>query len=265
MKNVAYLFLFLCYLCYGMNICAQSESNSKQISRIQKDKHYIWAEGIDTTEIQAYNIANKELQNRINDYIIESGMAEAAKEIIVKNINQFKNEITMSRGGMHRVFLYVKQKDIVESSSTVKVITIEKEDDPQPIESPVQAEAKKQDGVNTSPVQSVPVTQKKMEVQNTTNIFSSMPPSKLEVVQQLATAKNLQDANTLLKKFNNNGSIKNYGVKKDCKDEMNSYWVVPTNDGVTVLSSQRNGQRWNYRTGKTDSMQNYNSGLWFRL
>lgn len=264
-------FIFLLsFLCVGVCASAQKESDAKQISKIQKDKHYIWAEGIDTTEIQANKSANEELLNRINEYIIESGMAEETKEIVVKNINQLKNEIKMSRGGLYRVFLYVRQKDIVESSSPVKVITIEQAEETQTEEAPVapvQAEAKKQKVISTPAVQNKPAqpVQKNKEAQDVANIFSSLSASRLEVIQQLAAAKDLKEANKLLEKHYNYGTITNYGTKKDCKDENGCYWVVPADGGVTVLSKLSDGQRWNYRTGKTDSLQNYTSGLWVKL
>lgn len=263
-------FFLLLFLCIGTGVNAQKESEAKQISKIQKDKHYIWAEGIDTTEIQAYKSANEELQNRINEYVIETGMAEEAREIVVKNINQLKNEIKMSRGGLQRVFLYVKQKDIVESTSPVKVITIEQTEKAQQDvvpTVPVQAEPKKKDTVTVPEVQdtSKQPIQKKEDVRNVTNVFASLPTNKLEVIQQLATAKDLQEANKMLEKHYNYGTITNFGIRKDCKDVNGCYWVVPTDGGVTVLSKMREGQRWNYRTGKNDSLQNYKSGLWIKF
>lgn len=266
-KNI-YLLLFLCF---GINANAQTESNSKQISKIQKDKHYIWAEGVDTIEANAYQMADEELESRIETYVLESGMAEAAKEIVVKNISQFKNEIKMARGGLYRVFLYVKQSDIVESSSPVKVIAIEEEDNEEVEQT---KEVNNQTEVEQKPaapkivetqIESSSEEQESKGVHNTAQIFSSLPNGKLEVVRKIASAKNLNEAYTLLNNYNNSNLVKNFGVKKDCKDEINSYWVVPNDGGVSVLSPQRNGNRWSYSTGNVDSLRNYKSGLWFRF
>ena len=266
-KNI-YLLLFLCF---GINANAQTESSSKQISKIQKDKHYIWAEGVDTMEANAYKMADEELESRIETYVLESGMAEAAKEIVVKNISQFKNEIKMARGGLCRVFLYVKQSDIVESSSPVKVIAIEEDSEEikQTKEVNNQTEAEQQPAAPKTVETQIECTSKEQEskgVHNTAQIFSSLPNGKLEVVRKIASAKSMNEAYSLLDNYYNNNLIKNFGVKKDCKDEINSYWVVSNNNGgVSVLSPQRNGNRWSYSTGNTDNLHNYKSGLWFRF
>lgn len=295
MKQLLFM-IFL--LCFGFVANAQTESNSKKISKIQKDKHYIWAEGIDDTETDAYKAADVELQTRINEYIIESGIAEETKEVIVKNISQLRNEIKMERGGMYRIFLYVNQKDIVESTSPTKVITIQRdqvEQEEQQIEQQQeevmqQEETQQQEDVlQQEEQQEMPETQsveplqenadqpssygnaqktqvqEKSEAKNIKDFFSTLSENRLAIIRDLSKSNDLLDAKTKIEKLYNSNLIKNFGVKKDCKDEKGSYWIVPINGGVTVLSPVRDSQRWNFTTGNTDSLSNYKSGLWIKL
>ena len=75
----------------------------------------------------------------------------------------------------------------------------------------------------------------------------------------------MEQAEAILSEEKTLMNVKGFGTMGNCRNIVQSYWVVATPDGVTILSPERDSKRWNYKTGKTDSLNNYVGKLWFRL
>lgn len=257
------LLLFV-LLAFVLTTNAQTESNAKSITSIKKSKQYIYAEITDSTEEAAYNAAKAELGTQVEKYIVDSGMADDAKAVVVRNIGRMTNKITVLRGDMHRVFIYVKKSDITASRSDVDVVKIEKSNTEE-----AKAEKPKTVSEKTETEETTvgKVTADGNDIANlpANGFFSVIKGARATTLAAIAKAKDMSSAEKILAEQRLLMNVKGYGVMGDCRSVAQSYWVVPCEKGVTVLSPVRDGQRWNYKTGKTDSLDNYSQKLWFRM
>lgn len=251
---------------------AMAQANASDITKIKKSKEYIYAEATEATEEEAIMAAKAELDVQVEEYVVSSGIAKDAVAVVVKDIRQMTSKIAVMRGDMHRVFLYVKKKDITTSRSDVTVMNVENETP-----------------VTESKVEEIPVTESKVEEINETS-QTELPVATIEVIDQtgsvenasdgffsqikgvraatlakIANAKSIAQAEDILSEEKKHQNVKGFGTIGNCRNITQSYWVVDTLDGVTILSPERAGTRWNYKTGKTDSLKNYVGKLWFRL
>ena len=104
------MLLFLCVSAVHM-VFSQPSNTSKQINDIKRDDQYFYAESTLETEAAAHESATLMLANFINDYI-NSNNLPSDKKITEKDLVSAK-ALSMNRGPMVRVFLYVKKSDYV--------------------------------------------------------------------------------------------------------------------------------------------------------
>lgn len=246
---------------------AQTASDAKSITAIKKSRQYIYAEVTDASEEEAYKAAKADLDAQIDKYIVDSGMLEDAKAVVVSNIGTMTNKITVLRGDMHRVFVYVKKSDITASRSGVDIVNIERETDTTTVEPVVESAATEpvvtEPVVATEPAKTVSPTP--TTVQPSAGYFSGITGVRATTLATIAKATDMSGAEEILSEQYLLKNVKGYGSMGDCRSVTQSYWVVSGADGVTILSPVRDGQRWNYKTGRTDSLDNYVQKLWFRL
>ena len=89
--------------------------------------------------------------------------------------------------------------------------------------------------------------------------------SRAATLAKIAGASTIEQAEAILTEQKSLLNVKGFGSPASCRNSSQSYWVVATNNGVTILSPERDGKRWDYKTGNEDSLGKYNSRLWFRL
>lgn len=141
------MLLFVCVLSVHM-VFSQSSNTSKQINDIKRDGQYFYAESTLETEAAAHESATLMLANFINDYV-NSNNLPSDKKVAEKDLADAKS-LTMKRGPMVRVFIYVKKSDFVPAetanqSSTKEDITVQKpEIEKKVVEVAEKPEAKKQ-------------------------------------------------------------------------------------------------------------------------
>ena len=95
--------------------------------------------------------------------------------------------------------------------------------------------------------------------------FAQIKGVRAATLAKIANAKSIAQAENILSGEKIHQNVKGFGTIGNCRNITQSYWVVDTLDGVTILSPERAGTRWNYKTGKADSLKNYDGKLWFRL
>lgn len=256
----------ICLLLFAMMIAvsAMAQLSAKDITKIKKSNSYIYAESTEATENDAYNSAKQELDMLVEEYVVSSGIGKEAVAVIVKDIKQVTSQIAIMRGDMHRVFLYVKKSDISTSKSDVTVMEVPStENNPQVDSSTKSSNSSYRDSMKK--VEYVKREEKKEQNYSATGFFAQITDNRAAVLARIAGANSMSEVEKILFDEKNFRNVKGYGSSIDCPNAKQSYWVVKTSNGITILSPDRNGTRWNYKTGNTDSLENYENRLWFRL
>lgn len=241
---------------------AMAQANASDITKIKKSKEYIYAEATEATEEQAVIAAKAELDKQVEEYVVSSGIAKEAVAVVVKDIRQMTSQIALMRGDMHRVFLYVKKSDVTTSRSDVTVMTVE---------NGLPEQKSQVEEIMESPQTDIPETtfeeipQTKDVDYSSGGFFAQITGNRATTLAKIAKAQSIDQAESILSGEKTHLNVKGYGTIGNCRNIVQSYWVVATPDGVTILSPERSGTRWNYKTGKTDSLDNYVGKLWFRL
>lgn len=242
-----------------MGVAAMAQTKASDITKIKKSKEYIYAEATEATEEAAINAAKAELDIQVEEYVVSTGMAKEAVAVVVKDIRQMTSKIAVMRGDMHRVFLYVKKKDITTSRSDVTVMNVEN------------GMPEQKSKVEEVPIQPEPATQpEQMPVVEANpnaagSFFTQITGKRADTLNKIAQATTLEAAEKILQEEKTLMNVKGHGNYANCRNITQSYWVVEANGTVTILSPERDGTRWNYKTGLTDSLGKYTGKLWFRL
>lgn len=103
---------------------AQSDdmSASKRINKIKRDGAYIYAEATASTEAEARNICDEIIKVEISKYVASKKNLSNADQVIIKDTRYEQQYLTMPRGEMTRVFIYVKKSDI-EAADNVSTLS----------------------------------------------------------------------------------------------------------------------------------------------
>ena len=260
-------------------ICPQTESVGKRIASIKKDTNYISAEAVDATEDTAYSNAKTKLDELVDQYIEKNGLAENAHSIIVKDIGEYVSQLTMVKGRMHRVFLYVKRSDIIQSQTPVEIIEIVNHPEEQ---ASIKTEENVTDSLATVAAKEIPTSlldsvqvKEKVEPSSThidsrpttaaNNYLASLSPHRRNVYERFLSTTDFNNVPYLLQEEVTLQNIRKYGVYQDCPDVDKCHWIVQSDEGITILTPMKNGSRINVRTGNADSLKNYQKGIWFRM
>ena len=256
------IFLILCAMMVAA--WAMAQMNAKDITKIKKSNEYVYAEATEATEDEAIDAAKAELDLLVEEYVVSSGLAKDAVAVIVKNIRLMTSKIAIMRGDMHRVFLYVKKKDIVTSKSDVTVMNVASaEQDTQVDDDIATDEESNVDAAQNDVVYSQ--EEKAAEQPLSGGFFAQIKGNRATTLAKIAKAVSMEHAESILLGEKSILNVKGYGSQENCRNTTQSYWVVETPYGVTILSPERSGKRWNYKTGNIDSLDKYPKRLWFRL
>jgi hypothetical protein len=99
-------------LIIGVAAMAQQESVSKQINQIKRNPLYIYSEATMATEEEAREVACEMLLKQVKEYAESKKYLVTADNILIKDIKTKSESLTMRRGTMYRVFVYVSKIDI---------------------------------------------------------------------------------------------------------------------------------------------------------
>lgn len=281
-----WMLVFVCMFT-AMFAFAQSASPAKEISKIKQSKQYLWAEATDSTEQAAYQIAKKELDNLVEEHIAASKIADDAKLIIVQNIASKTSSVNMLRGILHRVFVYVKKSDIVQTSGDVDVYQVvptetssetpqgEKAADDAKTEELLSHVEDIQEPVTQPVEQQVEVAQSEESLEaasvssnsETNSYLASLPENRKQTLTSLLNTQTIEEAKAFLDKQYQLQYVKNYGKGLTCKNQNRCYWVLERDGQIVILTPLKtNGTRINVRTGQQEPFTNFNANmLWFAM
>lgn len=229
-----YVFCFLWSLLIAFPCVAQtSNAEAKaQINKIKKSSSYLYGEATLASTEDAIKLANEILREEIDAWIQEKKKLRESNNVVIKNINEVSQQMTLPRGNMHRAFVYVKKSDIIPSDN-VTVVTTE-------------------NALNNSRTEdSTPNTNKASSKSGLT----STQETTLEAILKLTDFNQLKDCLTSLKR---EGKIKEYGKYSSLTQPANYYLIVYNRQGIieAVLTPGKD-TRTNLKTKGADSIGNY--------
>lgn len=293
MRKRILMLMLGCILAVGMAF-SQSSSTAKQINDIKRAGKYFYAESTLETEQEAREAATLMLANFINDYVNSNNLPQDKK---VKESDLAKAQsLSMKRGPMMRVFLYVKKSDFIPVENTnatpVKQESAiqESEIKKNPVE--VAEKNKPEDRTVNAAKQTVPIEEKKVEVKQVEPLSEQsvekitvqlMEKSTVQPTEQTATDENagslrlsvawqqaaidamlkepsLKEVMVLLSRLKAEYKVKRFGTYNECKNAALSFWVVCESDSnmsiVTILGPGTD-KRVNFKSLQYDSLGNY--------
>ena len=100
---------------------AQGESVAKQINQIKRNSSYLYSEATMASEAEAQNVAYELLMEQVKEYISSKRNLSSADNVLLKDIKSKGQSMSMPRGEMHRVFVYVKKSDIEGVGNTTVI------------------------------------------------------------------------------------------------------------------------------------------------
>lgn len=207
------LLLFSC-----LNASADDEATKKQINNIKKNQMYIYGEYTAPTEQEAREMAEEILMENIKDWAAKKKRFQGA-DIVVNNRKELQNGMTLSRGKMIRVFLYVKKSDIISGKKSEDPITSSVE----PIEPPIE-----------QPQRTYP-----------------------ETVMIIASFTEYHPMAEKIKELKAQGKILHY-ARYTSLDKPEEYYLAIYNTAGKVVAILSPGvTRYNVNTGETDRVTNY--------
>lgn len=259
-----FLSLLLVTICLGA--MAQEESPSKRINTIKRNSSYIYAEATAATEDEAYETANLLLTKYLSEYIVSKKSLKQADNVLVKDKASHSEKISMQRGSMFRVFVYVKKSDI-EPADNVEVITQQEAEANVP---KVVEKKELKSSVEDIAQQGSTSTTSSQEQTSTTNLTldSSLSEWQQAALMDLASKTNIHGVNVAISKLKAQYKVKRSGDKtRSCPRPEEACYIVFGDSGniVAMLSAQKNGVRTDYISGSTHSLEEYsgNDYLWF--
>ena len=116
-------------------LSAQEASVSKQINQIKRNTQYVYSEATMENESDAMEMAYELLIEQVQEYVASKKKLNSSENILIKDIKTKSESISMMRGTMHRVFVYVKKSDIEGVVNTTVInsdsgVTIKVSDSP---------------------------------------------------------------------------------------------------------------------------------------
>lgn len=123
-RFVKYIMMLVCAI-VALSASAQSDdmSASKRINKIKRDGSYIYAEATAATEAEAKSLCDDIIKVEISKYVASKRNLASADQVIIKDANYDKEYLSMPRGEMTRVFIYVKKSDIEAGGGNVTTMS----------------------------------------------------------------------------------------------------------------------------------------------
>lgn len=245
---------------------AVAQSVSKQINDVKRSDKYLSAEATMETNEKAYELAQELLSKQIEEYVAGQKELKKAPNVIVKDVAGKAEQLKMNRGEMVRVFLYVKKSDIQAANNTQILVqpgnaTTEKKE--------TKKETKK--GKTTSVPEAV-VTQLLAQASSGSvqrSAATDVAPWQQAIVDEVLECSSATQVQQTLGNLRSRMKVKRYGTPDTCRKPAEAFWVILSADGQvqTVLGPATDSSRTNFRTGESDSLDNYKGlgAIWFTL
>ena len=275
MKANKTLFTLVVSLLLAVTTFAQ-ESTSKQINKIKRDSDYLYAEATMETAEEALSVARELLMQQVQEYIGEKEKLSQAKDVLVKNVNAKSESISMMRGTMFRMFVYVKKNDIeavknvtaINTATNTTTVVVEQPVPPVPApETPVKVVEQEVVEVVEGPV-AEEVAVDVVESQGEAVTDTGLPAWQQQAISDLLDCADATAVKAKLNRMKAEYKVKKYGTPNNCPNANEAFWVFFNTDGSvnTVLGAGAT-DRISFRDMQLTTLDKYKgmNALWFNF
>lgn len=254
---------------WGVWLLASSLSaqtvTSKDFNDIKRSKQYFYYEITLDKEEDAKKAANVNLAKLINDYCVENAITN-----VKVNDNDLRNVkyLKMDKNGLVRIMAYVDKTTYIgksEEKTEVKPVS--------PVVAVVKIEEhkeKKEQPTSTVvlPPKNVPAVEVASLAKN--EAVTSLEKWQQDVLTDLCQIRSAEKIMMKLSDLQNQYKVKRFGLKNDCKNEQDSFWIVyDSNKNVIAILGPGIESRYNFFKGVNDNLEKYESqglnAIWFQL
>lgn len=271
MKKITKTGLFFVTLLLNVSVLAQVPM-TKQINQIKRDDNYLYAEATMADADEALTVAQELLMQQVQEYIQSQPELSKADNVLVKDIGSNSESLSMMRGTMYRMFVYVDKRSIEVVNNAV---TIKKVNEVQPVGEKELAPPQKVEPeiANETPAKELS-SEHEASVEETVEASTpnaptmNLPQWQVNTIASLANCSNINEALSKLKRLKAEYKIKNYGTPQQCRSISDSYWIVFGNDGsVTELLGPGVGNRVGFKTNTQATLDSYKGmdAIWFNF
>ena len=243
---------------------------SKNFNDIKRSKQYFYYDITMEKEDEAKNAANVNLAKLINDYCVENSITNVkVNDSDLKNVQYLK----MDKNGMVRILAYVDKAVYIGKTETanahVKSVNespVEEKKTKTEIAAIVKVEQHTQSVI--LPSANIPSVEAASLVNNIA--ASSLVKWQQDVLEELLHISSAEKLMMKLSELQSQYKVKRFGLKSDCKNEKDSFWVFyDSNKNVVAILGPDSGKRYNFNKGVNDSLDSYSSkgmnAIWFQL
>ncbi len=219
---------------------------SKDFNNIKRSKEYFYYDITLENEEKAKEAANINLAKLINDYCVENSITNVkVSENELKNVQYMK----MDKNGLVRILAYVERATYIGK------------------ETPKVQEPMKTAEVSLPPSKAPSVETAALAKNESA---SSLVKWQQEVLQGLCGITSAEKMMMRLSELQNQYKVKRFGLKADCRNEAQSFWVVyDSGKNVTAILGSGTTERYNFLKGVNDNLESYTSqgmnAIWFQL
>lgn len=265
---------------FATSAWAQDESPSKRINKIKRDGQYLYAEATDSFENRATEAARTLLLMEVSEYVASKKKLASANNVLLKDMKAEQQVITMPRGALTRVFLYVKKSDI-EPAETVQTFTqqeIAAAAPPADTSASSSKKEKNKEAEAAAPEEIAPavvetIVEAAPEAKPAVSITdSSLSQWQRNLLTDVAAQPNQQKAKVALNKYKAQNKVKRMGgsTGRACTAVEKAFFLFFDASGNTIALlglPDAEGNRTDYVSGNTSALANYadNAHVWFEL
>lgn len=226
-----------------------AQTEAEQIEAIKHNIDFVYSDYINKDETVARTRAKESLDIEIERYIEHSKNFSGAKGVIIKNIVEKAEEIHLQSGTLHRIFLYIKKKNICPA----EVIS-------------VVAQSKDSIRANSSDIH--PKLNNLSEGKNPVTYLSVESGWKRKFIDNILKCKSYSDLVIELSRGKAEYKVLQIGDEKNNVDAKELFWIVLEQDGsLFALIGPGKNEQINFQTGEKDNISRYNGfkKIWFTL
>lgn len=272
MKANKILFTLVVSLLLAGTAFAQ-ESPSKQINMIKRNPAFLYAEATMETADEALEVARELLMQQVQEYIGEKIRFNQAKDVLVKNVNAKSESVSMMRGPMCRMFVYVKKSDIeaVDNATAINTETNTSKvvvDQPTPpVPAPVVEPEEDYEEEYVEDYDDTHVIVIYEESQNKSVTDTGLPVWKQQAIEDLLECADVAAVKAKLNRMKAEYKVKKYGTPNNCPNINEAFWVFFNTDGSVNTVVGNGVERINFRNMQYTTLDNYKgmNALWFNF
>lgn len=261
--------IFVALMLVSSSLQAQTVT-SKSFNEIKRSKQYFYYDITMEKEEEAKNAANINLAKLINDYCVENSITNVkVKDTDLKDVQYLK----MDKNGMVRILAYVDKAVYIGKTESADAPVKSVDESPVGEKKPkseivavVKVEPKAQSVI--LPSANIPSPEAAGLVGNAA--ASSLVKWQQDVLEELLHISSAEKLMMRLSELQSQYKVKRFGLKNDCKNENDSFWVVyDSNKNVVAILGPGASERYNFNKGINDSLDTYWSkgmnAIWFQL